>query len=573
MFGLAVSRGNNGRAAHVALLMAGLTLSCGNEQPVAGGTGGAATGGAASGTGGAASSSGGQTAGGTGTGGGATSGGQATGGTSSGGNASGGTGTGGTSGGQATGGTSSGGKASGGTGTGGVTTGGTSAGGSATGGASGGCSALETRITTASITTPEGAKPGVSNYRIWGRSSLNIAPVFTIPLANCGSLVCYTTGTSSGTSGTRTARVAVLDANDQLVRMLSLGAYECRGLAAEADGHFAVLLWQPGSASTCADYTTNGRLWINRYDLAGTQSWSTELINNGTGGGTNLNCPTDWVLGEARLEFGGSRYGAYYHVHSSSGHEGDTLKYVDLTGVQTTQWGWGCSHSMSNLLRYSTAVARFMPACVTDCFPGTSTASTDYSTTSLGGIYLNNRNKVIDVDAGCNGNVAGELGGAALSPTGWKIVYNAHQAAATLGQSSYSTSSMNQDIGFASVAWSSNAFAASNIVWLTSTASINEADSGIERWQPACDSTEQYVVGWSEPGTSYKYKLARVNASGSVLEGPTDVTTIAKWGRRDDPFRQHYNQDIVWSWFDSSGGTTLRFARLRSGGTYQCAAF
>jgi hypothetical protein len=113
------------------------------------------------------------------------------------------------------------------------------------------------------------------------------------------------------------------------------------------------------------------------------------------------------------------------------------------------------------------------------------------------------------------------------------------------------------------------------MVWLTTT-SINEADSGIERWQPACDTTEQYVVGWSEPASTasaYKYRLARVNASGSFLEGPVEVTSVAKWGRRDDPFRQHYNQDVIWSWFDASGSTTLRFARLRSGGSYQCAAF
>jgi hypothetical protein len=370
--------------------------------------------------------------------------------------------------------------------------------------------------------------------------------------------------------------VAVLDANDQLVRTLSLGAYECRGLAAEPDGHFAALLWAPPTNGTsCANATDSGRIYVNRYDLAGTQSFSTELVNNGTGS-TGLNCPTEWGLGEARMEYGNGSYGAYYHVHSSSGHEGDTLKYVNLSGTQSTAWAWGCSHSMSNLLRYSSTAAMFMPACVTDCYPG----SAD-TTNSIGGIYVmevtSNRvrnTKVLDVDAGCNGSVAGELGGSALSPAGWKMVFNAHQAPATVGTTSYSTSTMNQDIGFASISYSS-ALTASAVVWLTTT-SINEADSAIERWQPACDGTEQYVVGWSEPASSasaYKWRLGRVNGSGSFLEGPVEVTSVAKWGRRDDPFRQHYNQDIVWSWFDSSGSTTLRFARLRSGGSYACAAF
>ena len=271
------------------------------------------------------------------------------------------------------------------------------------------------------------------------------------------------------------------------------------------------------------------------------------------------------------MDFGNGQYGAYYHVHSISGHEGDTLKYVDMTaGTQTTTWTWGCSHSMSNLLRFNPSDTKFMPACVTDCFPGTSSSGTDYSTTSVGGVYVNHSKKVMDVDAGCNGSVAGELGGAALAPSGWKIVFNAHQAPVTLGQSSYNTSTMNQDIGFASI--SSSYVMSGSVVWLTTT-SINEADSGIARWQPAGDTAEQYVVGWSEPGTSYVYKLARVDASGAFLEGPVDVTSKAKWGRRDDPFRAHMNADIVWAWFDSGGSTTMHFTRLRSGGSAQCASF
>ena len=80
--------------------------------------------------------------------------------------------------------------------------------------------------------------------------------------------------------------------------------------------------------------------------LTGATSWNTELTNSD-------NHPTDFGIGESRLEFGGDRYGAYYHVHSDSGHEGDTLKFVNATtGAQTTQWSWGCSHSMSDLLSY-----------------------------------------------------------------------------------------------------------------------------------------------------------------------------------------------------------------------------
>jgi hypothetical protein len=431
---------------------------------------------------------------------------------------------------------------------------------------------LASQLITASLTAPEGAKPGVSNWRVWVRGSLNVAPVFTVPLANCGTLVCYTTGTLLGSSGTRTARVAYIDANDKLVTTYNLGAYECRGLAAEPDGHFAALLWVPGTATDCNDYSVNGRIYVKRFDIAGNAGWTTELTNTSTSG-LGPNCPTDFTLGESRMDFGAGKYGAYYHVHSQTGHEGDTLKYVDTVGTATTTWSWGCSHSMSNLLRFDPASSKFMPACVTDCYPGTSTASSDFTTISVGGIYINNKNKVMDVDGGCNGSVAGELGSGAAASSGWKIVFNAHQNATTLGQTSYSTSSMNQDVGFASI---TSGLTSGAVVWLTNTASTNEADASIARYTPACDATEQYVVGWSEPASSasaYKYRLARVNVTGTFIEGPIDVTASAKWGRRDDPFRTHVNGDVVWAWFDAAASTTLRFARVKSGNVAACAAF
>jgi hypothetical protein len=269
------------------------------------------------------------------------------------------------------------------------------------------------------------------------------------------------------------------------------------------------------------------------------------------------------------MDFGGGTYGAYYRTHCNCGHEGDTLKYLDASGTQTTAWTWGCSHSMSNVLRYHPADMKFLPACVTDCYPGTS--GSDFATSSQGGVYTDNQNDILDVDAGCDGSVAGELGSAAAAPSGWKMVFNAHQNPMMPGQSAYSAATMNQDIGFVSLA--ADHTRSGSVVWLTTTGSINEADSSIARWQPAGDASEQYVVGWSEPGNTYVFRLARVNAAGSLLEGPVDVSAKASWGRRDDPFRAHFNGDVVWAWFDAAADTTMHFARLRSGGTYQCAGF
>lgn len=409
--------------------------------------------------------------------------------------------------------------------------------------------ALADRLQVASVTAPAGVIPGTSNFRIWGSSSLVVGPVYTVPYADCGTLVGYTTGSIASPR----ARVARLNAQDQLVTTYDLGAFTVRGLAAEPDGHFAALLWDQAP--------TPKSLKVSRFDSKGAAGWSMSLDDT-------LAAPTDFGIGESRLEYGAGKYGAYFHVHGVSGfangHEGDALHWLDAAnGTHTVGWNWGCSHSMSQLLRYSSAANLTLPICVTDCYPGTT--GSNFATDSIGGLYINhNQTKVRDFDGGCNGSVGAELGSVAPGPAGWAMVFNGHQNAAANGQSSYNKSTMNQDIGFVSIASNKSASA---IVWLTKTPE-NEANASIAPWKPAGGGPEQYVVGWSS-GTAFK--LARVSAAGAFLENPVTLTGT-KWGQRDDPFRDHLNGDIVWAWFDAAGSTTLKFARLRSGGTATCAS-
>lgn len=409
-------------------------------------------------------------------------------------------------------------------------------GGSAASGGSGGSAGaasltIRERLSVRSVEVPEGVAAGDSNWRIWGRGSLNVAPVYVAPLSVQDVMACYT---SQAGTAMLYVREPIELAKDR----------QCRGLARADTGAFAALLWDDAG----------DRMFLHRYDSAGQALGITELTNSD-------NKPDDFGIGESRLEYGDGRYGAYYHVHSDSGHEGDTLKWVDaVSGAETTGWKWGCSHSMSNLLRYNPAIDGFMPACVTDCYPGT---TGDFATNSQGGIFLNhNKQKVLDVAAGCNGSVAGELGGAALAPDGYKLVFNAHQAPLVKGQQGYDTKTMNQDIGFASVGADLTPGA---VVWLTSTPDINEADSSIARFQAADSQVEQYLVGWAEPGATYKYWLGLADANGAWLEGPVDVSDLVSWGRRDDPFRVH--EDIHWAWFDAPGSTTLNFGRFDNGTT------
>jgi hypothetical protein len=430
--------------------------------------------------------------------------------------------------------------------------GGSTAGASATGGTAGAelPATLLPRIKTTSVMVPAGAKEGVQTWSIWGRRDLVISPVFTAPLASCKTLVCYT----SGDDDAPTAHVVRLNADDTLdLALVSEPGFECRGLAATPTGEFGALLWNDEDDE---DPPVDA-IELHRYTADGTPVGSTPLVNED-------NHPTDFGIGESRVDYGDGRYGAYYHVHSLSGHEGDTLKWVDAaSGEEDTGWDWGCSHSMSNVLRYNESAGDFLSACVTDCYPGTD--GSNFETDSLGGVYTGRDDKVLDVAAGCNGDVAGELGSAAPAPSGWKLVFNAHQAPAVLGQDSYDESTMNQDIAFSSVAASG---APGPVVWLTSTSSVNEMDSSIALYQPA-GSAEQYLVGWVEEDGEV-YRLALVDPAGAFVEAAVDVTATVRWGRRDDPFRQHYDGDVVWAWFDEAGSTSLNVARVESGVAYTC---
>jgi hypothetical protein len=143
---------------------------------------------------------------------------------------------------------------------------------------------LGDRLVVSTITTPAGVIPGDSVWRIWGTGSLKVGPVYTVPFADCGTLVGYTTGSTSSPR----ARVARIDAMDHLVTTYDLGAFTLRGLAAEADGHWAALLW---------DQAPNPKsLHVTRYAANGTPGWTTSLDNA-------LAAPTDFGIGESRLEF------------------------------------------------------------------------------------------------------------------------------------------------------------------------------------------------------------------------------------------------------------------------------
>ena len=302
-------------------------------------------------------------------------------------------------------------------------------------------------------------------------------------------------------------------------------------------------------------------LHVTRYDATGTAGWTTSLDDA-------LAAPTDFGIGESRLEYGGGKYGAYFHVHGISGfangHEGDALHWLTATsGAHTLGWNWGCSHSMSELLRYDSAAAKALPMCVTDCYPGTT--GSNFPTDSIGGVYLDNATDVRNVDGGCNGSVAGELGGAAPARrVGSSCSTRTRTSRPMVELVLYVDDESGhrvRDHRDQQHAWRGR----------MAIDHCDEREQRLDRSLATGRRRDRTVRGRLDRDRATPvYKLARVTAAGAFIEGP--VTMGARWGERDNPFRDHLNGDIVWSWFDAAGGTSFHFARVHSGGTATCAA-
>ena len=175
--------------------------------------------------------------------------------------------------------------------------------------------------------------------------------------------------TRASALGTSHAYAVKLDASDRLVTAFDLGAYECRGLAAEPDGHFAALLWAASTTKDCADPAVNGaylRQALRRRGHGGLVDRAHQHHGQRHQLPHRLR-PRGKPPGVRRL--------ALRRLLPRALAVGPRGRHAEIRGFDAarsrTTWSWGCSHSMSNLLRYNGADKKFMPACVTDCYPGT----------------------------------------------------------------------------------------------------------------------------------------------------------------------------------------------------------
>jgi len=384
------------------------------------------------------------------------------------------------------------------------------------------------------ITLPAEMSESYWNFRVQGWDELT-PRLYNAPLPGGDLLVGWNDASDVG-------RVSYLKKDVEkgyvLKKTVTISGRQVRGLAALNDTSFGVLAWVYSSTATST------KMYVQKWTKMSasgtpTKSFEKELTNTDSH-------PTDFEIGDSRLEIdaNGDFY-AYYHVHSTDGHEGDTYFSVNSkSGKVTRIWAWGCSHSMSNLLSYHPVLNKTVSICVTDCYPGT---SGDFATNSIGGIYTENSNKIQTMAGGCDGCVGGELGMVApIYSGGWALIFNSHRSSVGKGQAACQ-SSYNQDIGF--VVIGKDKKLGTSTVWLTKT-SQNEVDPGLARYGKFVAS-QTFLVGWKRGNDRF---LATVNRTGGITAGPYNATVVkydgktypVSWGSRDDTWRTLSDGSVAW---------------------------
>jgi hypothetical protein len=359
------------------------------------------------------------------------------------------------------------------------------------------------------ITLPHPLAAATGSWCTWSGCLIG-PPLYHAPLADGRTLVGWTDNSGNGH--------ASFISDSTIQTTINFSGREVRGLYAHNDNSFAVLLFDP----------TTDIMWLSRRASNGSETWATNLNNPG-------NIPDFW-LGDGRLTYGNGQYLAYYTI-TGGGHYGDQLTYVNDSGaVQTGGWGWGCSHSMAQLVSYHPGLDDFIAVCSSDCYASK-------------GILINDNQRIYEADGNCGGLVSAQLGQLALSTNSWKLVFNAVDRPCCNGQG----------IAFATI----QANLQSSYVWLTQTDGSTERDPVMARLGTG-GGPERYLVGWLTTNNN-AYHLAVVDGSGNFIFPAEEVSSASiRWGNRDDSFRTRADGTISWVQGDAES-TQLRLYTFDGG--------
>jgi len=397
------------------------------------------------------------------------------------------------------------------------------------------------------ITFDKDISLGDWNVRVQSSSRLS-SRLFNCPLPGGDLLVGWTDDSYVG-------HVSYLKKDAEkgyvLEKTVDLENRRVRGLAALNDTSFGVLAW---------NYTTptnQSKIYVQKWtamNKAGQPSMQFETLLADSFGSH----PNKFDIGDSRMEADANgNFYAYYHVHSSSGHEGDTYYRVNsVTGKATNLWFWGCSHSMSNLLSYHPVLNDTLAVCVTDCYPGTK--GENFKTDSIGGLYTEAEHLLQKMSGGCNGCVGGEVGMAApLHDGGWVVIFNSHRKDYGKGTAACGKKDLNQDVAVAIV--DKKKLLSGKIIWLTNTKE-DVSDPALARYGAFCvnetckdfgQEGQTFLIGWK---TSFSRFFGLMDDIGHIIAGPYNVSYIdlngtastVSWGTRDDTWRTLDDGSVAW---------------------------
>ena len=373
---------------------------------------------------------------------------------------------------------------------------------------------IESQIVTSALALPQSLEANSSTWCTW--TSCTIGPRLYLASRSDGSLLV------GWTDNFGTGHVSMVS-DSSISSTHNFTGSRVRGLVVHDDGSYAVLLKNGATLS------------LSKRAANGSKTWTTNL--------NSTIAEDSSTLGDHRLAYGGGYYAAYWAVHGISGgyagHEGDQLTFVDDSGViQAGGWGWGCSHSMAELVGYHTNAAGFTVFCTTDAFPDPP------------GLKMNHYTTVFRGDGNQGGLVSVQLGQMAESETGWKVAFNALDTA----------SSEAYGVGLATVGGPTP-----GVVWLTATDGTDERDPVMARI--GSQVPERYLVGWRTRNNGV-FHIGVIDNAGVFLEGPEDMSATGPgWGNRDDSFRPTANGSIAWL-EGSAGSTTLRLYRYSETGLF-----
>lgn len=362
-------------------------------------------------------------------------------------------------------------------------------------------------ITIDTIQMPTTIEGSAGSWCTW--SGCSIGPrLYHAPLPNGNTLIGWTDQQGTG-------HVTLVSTGGN--QHWNFPGTAIRGLVAQADGSFAVTLWDKAADT----------IWLSRRNANGSEVWTTNL--------NSTIARAEFWLGDGRLEYGNGLYAAYFTVKGVdggfTGHYGDQLAYVNDAGViQSGGWNWGCSHSMAQLVTYHPNLDEFAAVCSADCYPDKSIH------------WVNASHQIYQGDGNCGGLVSTQLGQMAVSEQTWKLVFNAQEMPSIVGKG----------IALATLDGSHQ----TSYVWLTNTNGAYERDPAIARIGTAM-TTGRYLVGWMTLNDN-AYWLGVIDENGGFILGPENVTTAGiRWGNRDESFRTRADGTVSWVQAEPNS-TTIR---------------